>query len=298
MPCTAARRLNSLCGDRPIQVGSHCHFFEANRALRFDREKSYGFRLQVPAGTRPSWKTFLSIRDEGIGGNSVDTLSLVNGLRFVDSFFPSEGYAHSSRLEAAVQGGAVRTVEHLSQYVEAMFRLRMARREAVAVGVAHEALLRNDVQAALAIDHELHAMKIGHESRVASQQIGRQVVTIAVEPPAAHAVLKDFYTAMETDWTPGHFPVALALTLADAGWGKAETIAAFCYQTAIGFVSAALKLLPIGQREGQYLLERWTPLFDECAREAAQSTRMTSWSPVQDIYAMRHSRLESRLFRS
>ena len=38
-------------GDRPIQVGSHCHFFEANRALRFDREKAYGFRLQVPAGT-------------------------------------------------------------------------------------------------------------------------------------------------------------------------------------------------------------------------------------------------------
>ncbi|WP_447980409.1 urease subunit beta [Candidatus Nitrospira bockiana] len=38
-------------GDRPIQVGSHCHFFEANRALRFDREKAFGFRLQVPAGT-------------------------------------------------------------------------------------------------------------------------------------------------------------------------------------------------------------------------------------------------------
>ncbi len=38
-------------GDRPIQVGSHCHFFETNRALRFDREKAYGFRLHVPAGT-------------------------------------------------------------------------------------------------------------------------------------------------------------------------------------------------------------------------------------------------------
>jgi urease beta subunit len=38
-------------GDRPIQVGSHCHFFESNRALKFDRERAYGFRLQVPAGT-------------------------------------------------------------------------------------------------------------------------------------------------------------------------------------------------------------------------------------------------------
>ena len=38
-------------GDRPIQVGSHMHFFEVNRALEFDREKTRGFRLNVPAGT-------------------------------------------------------------------------------------------------------------------------------------------------------------------------------------------------------------------------------------------------------
>lgn len=38
-------------GDRPIQVGSHCHLFEANRALRFDRDQAFGFRLSIPAGT-------------------------------------------------------------------------------------------------------------------------------------------------------------------------------------------------------------------------------------------------------
>jgi urease beta subunit len=38
-------------GDRPIQVGSHFHFFEVNRALRFDRVKAFGMRLCVPAGT-------------------------------------------------------------------------------------------------------------------------------------------------------------------------------------------------------------------------------------------------------
>lgn len=41
----------SNTGDRPIQVGSHIHFFEVNRALEFDREKTRGFRLNVPAGT-------------------------------------------------------------------------------------------------------------------------------------------------------------------------------------------------------------------------------------------------------
>ena len=38
-------------GDRPIQVGSHYHFFETNGALRFDRAKARGFRLDIPAGT-------------------------------------------------------------------------------------------------------------------------------------------------------------------------------------------------------------------------------------------------------
>ncbi|OYR85458.1 urease subunit beta [Halorubrum ezzemoulense] len=38
-------------GDRPVQVGSHFHFFEANAALEFDREAAYGMRLNIPAGT-------------------------------------------------------------------------------------------------------------------------------------------------------------------------------------------------------------------------------------------------------
>lgn len=38
-------------GDRPIQVGSHYHFYEANAALRFDREQARGQRLDIPAGT-------------------------------------------------------------------------------------------------------------------------------------------------------------------------------------------------------------------------------------------------------
>lgn len=38
-------------GDRPIQIGSHFHFFEVNRALQFDRSEAYGFRLDIPAGT-------------------------------------------------------------------------------------------------------------------------------------------------------------------------------------------------------------------------------------------------------
>lgn len=70
-------------GDRPIQVGSHCHFFEANRALQFDREKAYGFRLQVPAGTAVRFEPGEDKRVTlvAIGGNRVayGINGLVNG---------------------------------------------------------------------------------------------------------------------------------------------------------------------------------------------------------------------------
>jgi urease subunit beta len=51
----ARRRTHTLqinnTGDRPVQIGSHFHFFEVNRALVFDREAAYGMRLDLPAGT-------------------------------------------------------------------------------------------------------------------------------------------------------------------------------------------------------------------------------------------------------
>jgi urease beta subunit len=51
----AGRRTEELevanVGDRPIQVGSHFHFFEVNRSLQFDRARGFGMRLNIPAGT-------------------------------------------------------------------------------------------------------------------------------------------------------------------------------------------------------------------------------------------------------
>ena len=47
----AVRVLVANSGDRPIQVGSHFHFYEVNKALRFDRAAAYGMRLDIAAGT-------------------------------------------------------------------------------------------------------------------------------------------------------------------------------------------------------------------------------------------------------
>ena len=228
----------------------------------------------------------------------MDTSSLLKGLRFVDSFFPSGGYAFSSGLEAAVQGGAVRDAEELSRYVVELLTTGMGEREAVAVGLAHDAYVSVSLEIAFKADRELEAMKLGRDSRTASRQMGRQVIRLAASQHGRHSLIGDYLAAVDAERTPGHLAVSFGFTLAAAGWSKEDSIAAYLYQTATGFVAAAMKLMPLGQREGQRLLESWLPVIEQGSRNAAHQRVLQSWSPVQDIYAMRHSRLESRLFRS
>ena len=67
----------SNSGDRPVQVGSHYHFFETNEYLVFDRELSYGKRLNIPSGT--------AVRFEPGQSKDVDLIE-INGLKKIFGF--------------------------------------------------------------------------------------------------------------------------------------------------------------------------------------------------------------------
>jgi urease accessory protein len=220
----------------------------------------------------------------------------------VDSFFPSGGYAFSSGLESAAQGGAVRNAEDLNRYVTDLLQNGTGRCEAVAVARAWMAVTNDKLQVAKDADLELDAMKLCRETRMASRQMGRQVLKIATEQQkgqqGAATMLTDYQAEVEAGRSPGHLAVTLGLTLGACGWSEKDTVAAYLYQSVVGLISAALKLLPIGQREAQRLLESWLPLIEDLSREKESGPTMISWVPVQDIYAMRHARLTSRLFRS
>src|SRR5689334_24154598 len=75
----------SNAGDRPIQVGSHYHFFETNDALRFDRKAAYGMRLNIAAGT--------AVRFEPGQSRTVELVALA-GDRRVFGFQGKIGRAH------------------------------------------------------------------------------------------------------------------------------------------------------------------------------------------------------------
>ncbi len=76
-------------GDRPIQVGSHYHFYETNNALAFDRERTRGYRLNVPAGT--------AVRFEPGQEREVELVAFA-GARIV--------YGFQARVSGALGGGS------------------------------------------------------------------------------------------------------------------------------------------------------------------------------------------------
>ena len=67
-------------GDRPIQVGSHCHFFEVNRALDFNRPAAYGMRLNIPAGTAVRFEPGDTKEIELVDLGGTRTVFGINGL--------------------------------------------------------------------------------------------------------------------------------------------------------------------------------------------------------------------------
>ena len=67
-------------GDRPIQVGSHCHFFEANRWLKFPRAQAYGMRLDIPAGTAVRFEPGDAREVELVALGGLRTMSGINRL--------------------------------------------------------------------------------------------------------------------------------------------------------------------------------------------------------------------------
>jgi urease subunit gamma/beta len=77
----ATRRIAvSNRGDRPVQVGSHYHFFEVNKALEFDRAGAFGMRLDIPAGTAVRFEPGASKEISLVEFGGLRELSGLNGL--------------------------------------------------------------------------------------------------------------------------------------------------------------------------------------------------------------------------
>lgn len=224
---------------------------------------------------------------------------LLSLLQFGDSAFPTGGYAHSFGLESYCQAGVVRDAGGLARFLVTQLEGATGPCDATAVAAALGAMQAGDRDECRRLDETLEAMKPVREFREGSRQMGRQTLRVAAALTADTA-LAAYREEVDTGQAPGHHAVAFGMAGGSLGWTGLEAAAAFLYSTSALLVAAALRLLPIGQLEGQRVLWGLHPLIERLAREAAARDAADLWSftPGIDIEGMRHEQLEARLFRS
>ncbi len=223
----------------------------------------------------------------------------VSILRFADGLFPAGGYAHSLGLETCVQSAEIADSAGAERHIRAYLEASAGPCDAVAVVNAFEAATRGDLAALLAFDRALDAMKPALELREASRQMGRQTMRAAAATLTA-SLLGEFGRAAVDAATPCHHAIVFGIIGAACEWTAESAATAYLYATAAQLTGAALRLIPIGQLDGQRILARAERLIARLARDAASRRFDEIWSfaPAIEIAAMRHARLDARLFRS
>jgi urease accessory protein len=233
------------------------------------------------------------------GADPVDSRVLVSLLHFTDTAFPTGGYAHSFGLERYCQAGIVTDGAGVERFLVAHIQGSAGPTDATAAVAARAAAVSGDADACRRLDETLDAMKPVREFRDGSRQMGRQALRIAAAL-TEHAALAAYAAEVDAGRAPGHHAVAFGMAGGALGWEPVATAAGFLYSTASLLVGAALRLLPMGQTEGQRILWRLHPVIARAAREAAERDPESMWSftPGLDIQGMLHAHLDTRLFRS
>ena len=220
-------------------------------------------------------------------------------LQFADGFFPAGGFAHSFGLETYVQDGLVTDRAGLESFVVAHLEGSAGPADAVATAVSVRLAVGGDLAAWVALDARLEAMRAVPETRAASRQMGRQTLRVAAAT-AEDPVIAGLARAVDDGLAAGHHATVLGAVLGRAGADPEAAAAAYLYSTAALLVGAGLRLIALGQLDGQRVLTAMRPRIARLAGAAAAASPDDMWSfnPGIELAGIRHATLDTRLFRS
>jgi len=223
----------------------------------------------------------------------------LTALQIGDSFFPSGAFAHSSGLETFVADGVVADREDLVRFIESFLIGLVARCDLIFVKLAHASAGVADLATITRLDHLVHAMKLSKELRLASTQMGRQMVQV-VKGLYASPLVRQLSRGLEGRELRGHHPVMFGAVCGSVGMEVETTLLTYTYAAVSALVSAGVRLIPLGHSDGQRALHDLKRLMAAVAREAAAlgETDIASFAPAIEIRAMQHESLPTRLFKS
>lgn len=214
-----------------------------------------------------------------------------------DSAFPSGSYAHSFGLEGLVQMGLVRDPDSLARFLQEHALPVLRRAELPFVHFAFQAAAAGSVERLLELDERYGAMKGAAELRAASSRIGAQRLQMLLRlgPRPLLEALDEHRVAGRFQ---AHAPIVCGTQSALHRVPIAAGLAAYAYQTLAALVSAAMKLIPLGQNAAQGLLAEGLVQTAEIVSDAmAIGEDDAGWfQPALDITSAHHETAYTRIF--
>jgi len=221
----------------------------------------------------------------------MEPLQFVRTLQFTDSFFPVGAFAYSDGLETAVSKGCVRDPASLAKWMDHFLESVFIPCEGLALVKCMRAFKIGDLEKVYGIDEELTAIRPGRAIRAASTGIGKRLLSVlaAISGSENAASLPQ-----------GNAAAAYAAVFFRCGIEERIAALAFGYNRLAGIVSAGLRLISLGQQQGQILLSETAGRLPVAVDRilAAADEPLRAFSPLLDIHQMNHQYLYSRLFRS
>jgi urease accessory protein len=210
--------------------------------------------------------------------------------------FPVGGFAYSHGLEWAVEAGAVRDADTAREWIRDLVERASGRNDAVLLAAAWRAAAAGDADALGEAAELAVALQPSAERHLEATAQGAAFVTAA---RAAWAVASLDLLARACDGEVA-YPVAVGVLAAGHAVPLDATLRAYLTAFAGNLVSAAVRLGPIGQTDGQRIMAALLPVVASVAREAEAATLddLGGASFRSDIASLRHETQYTRLFRS
>ena len=227
------------------------------------------------------------------------SLSLLHLLHLCDSSLPIGGFSHSAGLETYVQEGIVSDKKSAIEFVSLQLFQNIFFTDAAFVSMAYDAACNDDMTEILRLDELCTAVKLPEEMRMASNKLGLRLLKIF--QVNSGAILIDQYSSqIDSHNAFGHYCIAVGLISRTLNIEKKDALAGFYYNAANGFVTNAVKLIPLGQQDGQAILMSLFPLINELAKRSLNpDEKMIGFCCAGfDIRSMQHEQLYSRLYMS
>jgi len=218
-------------------------------------------------------------------------------LHLCDSLFPIGGFGYSDGLEAATAAGLVETPADLQAWLDVCLDEVLGRTDGPAALRAWSAFGRRDWGAICDLDEEITAMRPAAATRRSSRAMGRRLVTTwsALYPEGRLEHLLDL---ARLEHLGPALPIAFGCACASAGVEMRDAGAAFAYTRLASTISAALRLMRIGQTDAHARLAETLARVPAVVDAMMTRARPESFAPAMDVAAMAQQYLHSRLFRS